>query len=29
MIEYFEKSLIYMHKMPNIWLMYAEYCASL
>ncbi|CAD8151307.1 unnamed protein product [Paramecium octaurelia] len=29
MISYFERALVYMHKMPNIWLMYAEYSASL
>jgi pre-mRNA-splicing factor SYF1 len=29
MIDHFEKALIYMHKMPNIWLMFASYSASL
>lgn len=29
MLEKFENSLVYMHKMPNIWLMYADYAASL
>lgn len=29
MIDKFESALVYMHKMPNIWLMFADYTASL